>query len=807
MLSNSGVPSLGGELASNLQLNVCLAIGLLWVGAIRSVRAELGPDVIVGDLSSVNDYARLGDTAALTMTTVSCNAGTEAVLWNPLPSNLHPVISQNLYRLHNGRLEQIGQSWLKHGYFALQTTFCYADCEPVADGMSLGPHCSDPYSAAVNQGPNLGPRREVNPVTGYFDGSTANDHAGHVHTTISHGLQVKHADLGIPGARYFVEAHYLAPDDAATGNGNNNASHREVAVTGNSSDWIFTPLSPTVQRQPAIHAWSGAARTVLDSWPEDGRIIIANKVTALGGGVNRFDYAVYNMNSERGIRAFTVPIGGATVSNVGFSAVASHDEGFSNAPWVHTVGSSSITWSSESFIDNPNANAIRWGTMYNFWFETTASGVGSSATLGRFKPGPGSTLIVGWVRAPAPGDCNTNGVADDLDIAGGAADCNFNGLPDECELPFSDCNQNMVPDDCDLSSGGSLDCNGNAQADECDTASGRSPDCNANSIPDECEQSSDCNVNGVPDSCDLVDNDCDANAVPDDCQPDCDLDGIIDPCAGEPDCNNNGVPDSCDVSGVPGGLRIFDSGSIALPIPDGDDLGVSHVLEVPTGGELLDVDVELNIQHTWVSDLVVTLRHEDIEVTLWDGACGSANHMQVTLDDDGGMVLCASPTVGTVAPSSTGGGFLSSYFGTDVRGSWQLHLQDMVSSDPGTLMQWRLLLHTVTIPPTSADVNGSLVPDECEVCATIDECNDADPCTLDDCGAGLCNHAARLFGDVDASGVIDVDDLLCLLNGFSVPGSCPGSDLFPCEGDGLIDIDDLLAGLYAFTGVDVCCGP
>ncbi|MEM7539206.1 MAG: hypothetical protein AAF639_44015, partial [Chloroflexota bacterium] len=40
-----------------------------------------------------------------------------------------------------------------------------------------------------------------------------------------------------PGAQYFGEGHYVAPDDAAAGNGNNNASHRRVRVLE------YTPVS------------------------------------------------------------------------------------------------------------------------------------------------------------------------------------------------------------------------------------------------------------------------------------------------------------------------------------------------------------------------------------------------------------------------------------------------------------------------------------------------------------------------------------------------------------------------------------
>jgi hypothetical protein len=52
--------------------------------------------------------------------------------------------------------------------------------------------------------------------------------------------------------------------------------------------------------------------------------------------------------------------------------------------------------------------------------------------------------------------------------------------------PFSrDCNTNGVPDECDIAGG--LDCNGNDIVDSCDISNGFSDDCNANEIPDECE--------------------------------------------------------------------------------------------------------------------------------------------------------------------------------------------------------------------------------------------------------------------------------------------------------------------------------
>lgn len=49
-----------------------------------------------------------------------------------------------------------------------------------------------------------------------------------------------------------------------------------------------------------------------------------------------------------------------------------------------------VTWSTDDHATDPDANALRWGTMFSFWFDATA-GPGTADdpvhTLGLFKPG------------------------------------------------------------------------------------------------------------------------------------------------------------------------------------------------------------------------------------------------------------------------------------------------------------------------------------------------------------------------------------------------------------------------------------
>lgn len=379
------------------QKSICsITSGFFFIFASANVFAE-DADVILGELSGTRIYATHNNIAAISAGTTSCNAGNKVLAWQALPSNQHPVITLNMYRLLDGRMTQIGQSWLKHGFTALQENICNFGCQPNPGGDGLGVGCSDPYGAGINQGPRLGSRRLVNPTNGEYDGLKAAQELNEFQATtpIDHGLQVVMQDLAETDARYFIEGHYISPDDAKAGNGNNNVSHAEVRITqdtsGNISITDLNPGSPkTFREQPAIAAWPYASFTENDATPDDGKVMVAYKASRISRTVHRYEYAVYNMNSERGIRSFTIQVGDAPVSNIGFSAVSSHGEQWSNAPWQSVIADGKATWSTSTFEDDENANAIRWGTTYNFWFDAQSKPVTGSAELVKFKPGDGS---------------------------------------------------------------------------------------------------------------------------------------------------------------------------------------------------------------------------------------------------------------------------------------------------------------------------------------------------------------------------------------------------------------------------------
>jgi hypothetical protein len=379
-----------------------------------------GPDVIVGDLPDMSQAGSNGSFVGIGIGTTSCNNGTQPVDWFSLPDIRHPVIPQNLYRMSGDRFEQIGQSWLKHAFLALENDQCGFGCNTSGciPGDQLCPGCSDTYGSGLNasQG-GLGSRAWVNPFTGSFP-TGADNHSGHSHTGTSHRVTVATSDLDPtqnPGAIYFAEGQYVSPTEYTWCQANpdqcnmyNNVSYRQFTVSGGPTNFTFSPFGNTVQTQPAIMAWVATGATVSQIEPDpgnDGIFFVGYKVTGPNAGMWHYEYAIFNMNLDRAIQSFEVFFGfPVPLSNIDFHAPpqepgwandgTQNNEGYSSTPWTFTNNGFSATWNCETFAQNQNANAIRWGTLYNFRFDSSAPPSVSEATISFFKTGSSVTVDV-----------------------------------------------------------------------------------------------------------------------------------------------------------------------------------------------------------------------------------------------------------------------------------------------------------------------------------------------------------------------------------------------------------------------------
>lgn len=399
--------------------------------------AGSGPDVIVSDY--FNTPVRWGfgpgtsqEFGAYSFSTRSCNVGDTNLMWIEDSAD-HPVIATNLYRIDaNGRFEQLALSWVKHGFCALQESTC-ASCTPAGPSCytELGVGCSDPYAAGLNgfQG-GLGPRSKINAYTGEFPWPQSEIDLIDNDDPLFKRMQIRLDDINPamnPNATYFMEAQYVARDDAAAGNGNNNASTSRVVANGTHPNFGFFHVDPDYyQETAAIERWAeevaGAMVTTVDV-PAEGRFHVGAYVKNNNDGTWTYNYAVHNLNSDRSADMFSIPVvDGLTVTDIGFRDADYHSgEPYSNFDWPHTRAAGAVTWNTmNSFNEDSDANAIRWGTAYSFWFTTNTPPVSGDAIVSLFKPGfPGgmtATTLVPDVRPRLLGDVNDDNALTVQDI-------------------------------------------------------------------------------------------------------------------------------------------------------------------------------------------------------------------------------------------------------------------------------------------------------------------------------------------------------------------------------------------------------
>ncbi len=163
--------------------------------------------------------------------------------------------------------------------------------------------------------------------------------------------------------------------------------------------------------------------------------------------------------------------------------------------------------------------------------------------------------------------------------------------------------------------------------------------------------------------------------------------------------------DNCASIGASG--TEYSAAGLGLAIPDNNSTGVSHTITVPNSFTVSDLRVGLDVTHTFVGDLCVSLSHGGTTVTLIDrmgantGAechqggpfgCGQDN-FDIVLSDSGAggpiEALCAITM--TSPPDYVPNNPLSAFDGMDAQGDWTITVADNAGEDIGTLNAWSLV--------------------------------------------------------------------------------------------------------------------
>ena len=118
----------------------------------------------------------------------------------------------------------------------------------------------------------------------------------------------------------------------------------------------------------------------------------------------------------------------------------------------------------------------------------------------------------------------------------------------------------------------------------------------------------------------------------------------------------------------------------------------TSTINIPSGSSISDVNVNVNITHTWINDLTVSLTSPaGTTVQLFSRQCDpntGINDVNATFDDAGIPVVCGnSPGIsGTVIPAQA----LSAFNGQNPTGNWTLTVRDDFNGDGGSLNSWAL---------------------------------------------------------------------------------------------------------------------
>lgn len=390
-----------------------LAAALLTVPVFAQSNAVPGLDIGMYELTDLNFTGRRGATfpngeAGFMVGHSWCNGGSVNLPWQSQSGgvmvDMYPRIAFLLARESNGRMVQIsGRSFCKHSPTAFN--FSSGPCAPcnVGSGSYFFVGCSDTYTSGINQSQYaLGPTEEINPWLGtwnpqgsYFDhgdpavtGAQATDSVRSLTSAqvaafdaVKNRITVRENEL-LAGATYYAQVHAMVQGEPV-GERANNTLNRQVTISGSGGSWS-TNTSGSSMLGSVLTRWQGATWHEGHNGNDDGRFLVAVKVTGPVGGMWHYEYAVHNLDNDRAGMAFRIPVApGAVVQNVGFRDLdndASNDWTFAAAP-------------TELVFSGAASNAVEWNTIYNCWFDCSIEPGAGSMTIDAARPGAGAPSV------------------------------------------------------------------------------------------------------------------------------------------------------------------------------------------------------------------------------------------------------------------------------------------------------------------------------------------------------------------------------------------------------------------------------
>lgn len=214
-------------------------------------------------------------------------------------------------------------------------------------------------------------------------------------------------------------------------------------------------------------------------------------------------------------------------------------------------------------------------------------------------------------------------------------------------------------------------------------------------------------------------------------------------------------------SNIAVGVAVTQYTSTDTPVNIIDNTTIQSTITIGNDGVIEDLDLQLDITHTWDADLIATLTSPGGTVfTLFSEVGGSGDNFTGTyFDDDAADSITSgsAPFAGSFRPVDA----FAPLNGTDVVGDWILSIEDDATQDQGTLNTWSLFVtfveNTDITTLVDSDTGANEVLEDAAVGAVVGVTAFADdPDSGDTVTYELTDNAGGLFAIDANSGVVTV---------------------------------------------------
>lgn len=148
--------------------------------------------------------------------------------------------------------------------------------------------------------------------------------------------------------------------------------------------------------------------------------------------------------------------------------------------------------------------------------------------------------------------------------------------------------------------------------------------------------------------------------------------------------------------------QTYTSADVPKTLDETNAATATSTLSVGDDISIADINVSLDIGHTYISDLEIRLTSPDNTiVTLYDNSCSNESNIVMTFDDEGATTFPCPPVDGGSYQPSTS---LSNFDNKSATGTWTLTIIDGFSGDGGALNSWSISIVpacSVTAPTLS----------------------------------------------------------------------------------------------------------